>query len=260
MSNEHYIEDDNLSIAWARALRLAAARGRSEVAPLIVSITGFDASGAFREDDSIRSALGTVLATKNHQSVDTVASTIFPASLWNPARHRQDLFARYQRISRRVRHASRENSRGIYFERMIQGGANGRENQLEWIIKNYQSRRGVRRSALQVAIFDPKQDHSASALIGFPCLQHVTFAPTKAGLCMNAFYATQFLVERAYGNYVGLCRLGRFVAHELKRPLVKMTCFTGIAQCDESKADIRTLLATNDIAIAARDAAHRGES
>ncbi|MEB5016537.1 hypothetical protein RXP78_29840, partial [Pseudomonas aeruginosa] len=64
---------------------------------------------------------------------------------------------------------------------------------------------------------------------GFPCLQHVTFAPAKDGLNVNAFYATQYMVERAYGNYLGLCRLGQFVAHELKLPLKRFTCFTGLA-------------------------------
>ena len=32
---------------------------------------------------------------------------------------------------------------------------------------------------------------------------------------MTGFYATQYVVERAYGNYLGLCRLGEFMAHEM---------------------------------------------
>jgi hypothetical protein len=50
----------------------------------------------------------------------------------------------------------------------------------------------------------------------------------KDQLNVNAFYATQYAFERAYGNYLGLCRLGRFVAHELKLELARVTCYTGI--------------------------------
>ena len=99
---------------------------------------------------------------------------------------------------------------------------------------------------LQIGVFDPGSDHSAAAQLGFPCLQHVTFAPTDEGLTVNGFYATQYLVERAYGNYVGLCRLGQFVAHEIQLPLVRMTCFTGIAECDMAKTKLTKLLAMKD--------------
>jgi hypothetical protein len=91
----------------------------------------------------------------------------------------------------------------------------------------------VRRSALQLAVFDAARDHSKAAQLGFPCLQHVTAAPTAEGLCINGFYATQYVVERAYGNYLGLCRLGRFLAHEFEMPLARMTCFTGILLPDQ---------------------------
>lgn len=249
MSGEHYVEEGNLSVAWARALRLASARGRSEVAPLIVAVTGFDTAGDFEEEPRIRDALDVLLAGNGKQSVDTVANTIFPASLWNPKVPRALLFDRYKRIAPRLKKASRKNSRGIYFERMIDGGPTGQRNQLDFAIGTYLARDGVRRSVLQVGVFDPSRDHSAAAQLGFPCLQHVTFAPTDNGLCMNAFYATQYMVERAYGNYVGLCRLGQFVAHELKVPLLRLTCVTGIAQCEISKNKAASLLTTIDAVV-----------
>lgn len=242
MTDEHFVEEENLSIAWGQALALTSARGRSEIAPLIVTVTGFSDAGDFREEPRIRSALDKVLVASNKQSVETVASTIFPVSLWNPSADRSKLFERYQRLLPRIRKASRSNSRGTYFERMITGGPDQRENQLEFAINAYLSRIGVRRSIFQIGIFDPSRDHSAAAQLGFPCLQHVTFAPTHDGLCLNAFYATQYMVERAYGNYVGLCRLGKFVAHEIGQPLVRFTCFTGIAECEMPKGRLGRLL------------------
>ncbi len=244
MPSEHYIEDDNLSVAWGRAIQLVSAPGRKEVAPLIVTITGFDPRERFFEDIEIRKALDVLMDRKGTESVETVANTIFPIALWNPAASREQLFARYNRIAKRIRHASRKNHHGVYFERMIDNGATGRENQLEFIINAYHSRDGTRRSILQVAVFDPKKDHTPAARLGFPCLQHVTFAPTKDGLSVNAFYATQYMVKRAYGNYVGLCRLGQFVAHELRIPLVRVTCYAGIATLDATKTEIAPLLQT----------------
>jgi hypothetical protein len=246
MTSNNYIEEPNLSVAWARALQLATQRGRTEIAPLVVAITGFDKAGNFEEEPKIRAELDKLLALEDMQTVDTVANTIFPNSLWNPAADRRILFDRYRRIIPRLRKASRKNSRGIYFERMISGGPSGKENQLDFAISTYLSRKGVRRSVLQVGVFNPSRDHSAAAQLGFPCLQHLTFAPSEGSLSVNAFYATQYLVEKAYGNYIGICRLGQFVAHEMQLPLVRVMCVTGIAECDVSKSELSKLLAAVD--------------
>lgn len=242
MNSLHYIEDENLSVAWARGLQVAAAASHSEVAPLVVSVTGFSAAGEFQESPELRCCFDTYLEASKLQSVETVANTIFPSSLWDPGKARQELFDRYERVFPRLRKMG--SRKGTYFQRMISGGPDDHPNQLDFVIDLFKSRTGVRRSALQVCVFDPKRDHSASARLGFPCLQHLTFAPTKEGLTLNAFYAVQYLVERAYGNYVGLCRLGRFVAYELQMPLVRVTCSAGIAQSERPKTELKPMLAS----------------
>ena len=109
--------------------------------------------------------------------------------------------------------------RGLYFERMVMYGRGPCDgNQLEWILSQFGSRKGVRRSMLQAATFDPGRDHVASAQLGFPCLDHVSFVPTRAGLVVNATYATQQVFDKAYGNYLGLTRLGAFMAKEMGHP------------------------------------------
>ncbi|MDO8589241.1 MAG: thymidylate synthase [Armatimonadota bacterium] len=250
MPSEHYVEERNLSIAWGRGLRLASARGHSETVPLIVAITGFDEYGNVEEENGIRTALEDLLVKEGKQSVETVANTIFPRSLWNPAAPRELLYKRYLNILPRIQKATRKNSHGLYFERMISGGPKGAENQLDFGIGTYLGREGVRRSVLQVAVFDPNRDHSAAAQLGFPCLQHVTFAPSDEGLSVNAFYASQYMVERAYGNYLGLCRLGQFIAHEMSLRLVRLTCLTGIAVCEISKTKLAPASSAIDRALA----------
>jgi thymidylate synthase len=111
---------------------------------------------------------------------------------------------------------------------------NNTNNQLEHIISQYKLRPNCRASMFQASIFDPRRDHTSSAQLGFPCLQHVSFVPdnNERSLSINAFYATQQLFNKAYGNYLGLCRLGNFMAHEMGLDFNQMNCFVGIAKVD----------------------------
>jgi hypothetical protein len=237
------VEDDNLSRAWARAIRpMLGPRAVAEVAPICVSIVGFE-HGVVAEEDAIRTALDTVLKSAGKQDCHAVANTIFPESYWNQAKPRSLLFDRFKRSLPRIKDSSTKNAHGTYFERMIAGGPASHPNQLDFVLDVYAKRPSVRRSALQVGVFNPHLDQTGAAQQGFPCLQHVTFAPVKEQLNVNAFYATQYAFERAYGNYLGLCRLGRFVAHELKLELARVTCYTGILLRDGLKAQAKQRLA-----------------
>src|SRR4051812_8230967 len=89
------IEDDNLSRAWARAARPLLGGGDSDRGPVIVSIQRFP-NGAPEESVAIRDAVNALLPEGGQ--CETVANTIFPASLWNPALPRKELFNRYTRI------------------------------------------------------------------------------------------------------------------------------------------------------------------
>jgi hypothetical protein len=239
-ANDHYVESASLSDAWIGAMRLLI--DHREVVPLIVSTTGFE-NDLPVEDLRIREAIDRELLRGGQQSCHTVANTIFPDSLWNPSHPRSELFERYKRIFPKLVHANGQNRFGTYFQRLTSGGPTANENQLDFALETFSGRSGVRRSTLQLAVFDPARDHSAAARRGFPCLQHVTFSPSSEGLSINGFYAMQYMMERAYGNYLGLCRLGRFVAHELERPLVRMTCYTGIAVRDINVRELHHLLA-----------------
>lgn len=62
---------------------------------------------------------------------------------------------------------------------------------------------------------------------------------------MNAFYATQQIVHKGYGNYLGLARLGAFMALQMKRRLERLNVFVGIAKMDKigkTDADFAELL------------------
>ncbi|AUC94309.1 thymidylate synthase [Bradyrhizobium sp. SK17] len=235
------INDDNLSRAWSRLLLRVLDGAGTEVSPLVLSVTGFDGNGVVPEDPAVRQAVDQLLKRKGRLKVEDVAFTIFPQRLWEMSRgDRTRLFTLYRATFPRWQAMNKKaNGRGLYFERMVMYGRGPCDgNQLEWILSQYGSRAGVRRSMLQATTFDPGRDHVASAQLGFPCLQQVSFEPTTAGLVVNAFYATQQVFDKAYGNYLGLAQLGAFMAHEMDIPLARLNVMVGVAKLERiTKSD-----------------------
>ncbi len=231
------IEDNNLSRGWAKILLHIADHPGHEISPLILSVTGFNEQGLSNETSSIRDELDKLLIHKGFRNIEDVAFTIFPQRLWQLAqgnrsqlfKYYRDAFPRYQAMNRPA------NRRGLYFERLMSYGRGPYEgNQLEWIISQFNDKKqAMRRSMFQASIFDPGRDHVADAQLQFPCLQHVTFEPTSEGLVVNAFYATQQLFAKAYGNYLGLARLGAFMANEMHLPLIRLNISIGVAKLDD---------------------------
>lgn len=233
------VQEDNLSVAWAKGFLAAMSSGTGALAPLNVTVTGLQGKPP-AESAEIRRLLDETLVGVGRRRCHTVANTIFPANLARRSADRQVLYERYKRVYKKIKRLS-INRNGIYFQRMIDYGRGPEDgNQLEHLIKTYQAG-NHRPSALQVTVFDAGRDHSNSRRRGFPCLQHVFFTPMGRGkLAVNGVYASQYLCARAYGNYLGLCRLGLFVAEQLKMELDQMTCFAARAMIDgEIKGRIR---------------------
>lgn len=212
--------------------------------PLVVTIDSFAKSVPI-ECPQVRKALDSELAshTNTYCCADT-AMLIFPRNHWIRQGYlpRAELFDWYlNQFLPRLKAMDCRNRNGTYFERMIafQGTVvrKGKtqietRNQLDHIVNIWHRDRGhharPRLSALQVAIFDPAKDHTGQPVRGFPCLQQVSFAyDDDGGLAVNAYYPTQYIFDRAYGNYLGLCHLGHFMAHELGLNLVRLTCYIG---------------------------------
>lgn len=235
----------NLSIAWAQAFLKVMQPGVSELSPLVVTVDDIQ-DGLVTETHAIRRAVDVHLSHLGLQSCHTVANTVFPESMWNPnaSNDAAVLFRRFDRAWSKISKCP-ANNRGSYFRRLTAfqpKGVKDSFNQLEHIVATYKDG-NHRRSALQGAIFDPTRDHNNCRRLPFPCLHQVAFAPTEGqGLVVTGFYATQFLVDRAYGNYLGLCRLGRFMAKQMGLNFSRMICIASIAQRGSpSKTALRTL-------------------
>ncbi|WP_419552880.1 holo-ACP synthase [Candidatus Poriferisodalis sp.] len=48
---------------------------------------------------------------------------------------------------------------------------------------------------------------------GFPCLSHISLTVQEGTVHITALYRNQHLIKKAYGNYLGLARLGRALCH-----------------------------------------------
>lgn len=224
------IDHTNVSEAWCRTLEHIIECPGNEITPLVISLTEFNETPGFR------SILDDHLQKNNKAKVHTVAETIFPESLYVLNGYdRHKFYQAFFDILPRIKGIdASSNGRGTYFERLIAfDGQDGKINQLEMIITSLQDRTIKRRSKLQASIFDPTKDHSDGPYQRFPCLQHVTFYRTPNGkLILNSFYAIQYLYERAYGNWLGLINLGKFVASEIGTELERFTCFIGVEKLD----------------------------
>ena len=232
MNRPFSISERNLSIAWARVLAELLKPGTDQLHPVVISITCPEKESDI-EDPHIRQRLDKELQSRGQNSCNTVANTIFPFSMWNSsAKDDADLLYRRYEKAWPVISKCPANRNGVYFRRLTAYEPRNSKgvpvNQLKFIAKTYLSG-NHRKSALQAAVLDPTRDHTNNRQKGFPCLHQVAFTPIDdGGLSVAGFYATQYHFEKAYGNYLGLYRLGRFMAKQLKLRLAQIVCIAAV--------------------------------
>jgi hypothetical protein len=230
------IEADNLSVAWGRALLHTCDNSNSALSPMLISISNF-APPIPQEAASIRKATDAALSALKLNPVRVSALTIFPYEMW--CRRNKPPCAEFtsfclDRLLPRLKKLDARNRLGTYFERMmgfvgIRRGELYQVNQLLFIIDLLRNRKKwPRESALQMSCFDPAKDHTGQPVRGFPCLQQVSVSHDNSGnFALSAYYPTQYIFDRAYGNYLGLCHLGAFIAHETRLNFVRLNCYVG---------------------------------
>lgn len=234
----HAITRNNVSLAWNDALQHLVANGGKAV-HLVVAVHRPLES----ENDMVRATVDAFIderrrAGKRIWSVGTVANTMFPSAFYRPGRddaraRLYELHAKAQRMQQRL--PDPEN----YFNRLVSYPAPGDRplNQLEYIVERLVKQRKPRKrggplsSAYEVGISAPNggdlrvqapgQDRK---LMSFPCLSHISFTLDGDTLNLAALYRNQYFVTRAYGNYLGLVRIGDFVAREVGIDLGEVLC------------------------------------
>lgn len=240
---------DNLSLGWARVMLELTKPGVTRLTPLTLVVRGFEADGVAAEIPEIRSAVDAFLLAQGKKDTENVAWTIFPQRYWELAgRDREAFFDLFIESFQRVQEFNpRNNRRGSYFQRLVDlnGGGKG-PNQLKWMLHEYEAHPKARRtSKFQATTFDPDRDYTSAGQLEFPCLQQVSFTFEDEAVHLNAFYATQQIARKGYGNYLGLTRLGAFMAREFGLRFEQLNVFVGAAKMDVTKSDpdLSTLMA-----------------
>lgn len=255
--------------AWSSAVNAVMAVADHAAPPLAISIRGGVQSLPADSDDKV-AMIDAFLEHEGARRGSFIASTaqsaltIFPYALW--IRRGKPSAASFcklcvSQLYPRMKKINSLNKYGTYFQRMmaypIPLSTTGETvRQLEHIIdlmavNNYR----YKESSLQLSVFHPVLDHTKQRRRGFPCLQQVGVSWTSDGFALNAFYPTQYLIDRALGNYIGLTHLGMFMAHESGREFVQLNIYIGSPTIAPArKCDVKALLASmNGVSDAAAD-------
>ena len=175
-----------------------------------------------------------------------VAYTIFPEQLYRKGGSADDLFRRYNRkegFFDRVR-----TTWGTYFRRFTKYKTpSGDVNQLGKIIDALRDRQNVSKAAYIMVVPCPGGENVRP--LGGPCLNYVAVqakrdpADDTVNVGLLAVYRNHDFLERAYGNYWGLCNLLRFIANEVGATPAPLTCISSHAYVANKKTALKQFVA-----------------
>jgi hypothetical protein len=171
-----------------------------------------------------------------------VAYTIFPRGLYRRTGNAEKLFEAYNRRNGLFERLHRRKPNwGTYFRRMTHYDKRGDVvNQLGNIIKAIQTRQNSSKAAYAAIIQNPGGETVRP--LGGPCLNYVAIqleAGEPIALGLLAVYRNHDFLERAYGNYWGLCNLLQFLAREVEATVGPLTCVSSRAYVSGSKTRLK---------------------
>lgn len=115
--------------------------------------------------------------------------------------------------------------------------------QLAQVINAIRNRENVYRAALTIVVQHPGPETVRTR--GGPCLNYLA-VQTKPGppltLGLLAVYRNHDFLERAYGNYWGLCNLLGFLAREVNADEGPVTCVSSHAYVPTKRSDLKTFV------------------
>ncbi|KQM01832.1 Thymidylate synthase, partial [Frankia sp. CpI1-P] len=222
------------------------------------------------DDSAVRSRVNGLLHDKGMAPIETVANTIFPYRMAATAASPAVLVDRYRKAYPTIRRFV-PNRWGTYFGRIVSYPSDaGPVDQLgETIRRLNEERRGGRPKSAryELSVMEPSdisrplpadeepeggtceipvaiRQVSDKNPMAFPCLSHCSFQLDGDTLHAVAHYRSQYLVQRAYGNYLGLGRLLEYVARQVDAQPGHLLVVAGYAQLDGAAIRrVRQLLA-----------------
>jgi len=239
MNTPLIINRDSFQTAWAEAI-IALSRNRWEQWNIVVHIQNPTTFNQEKHEIMCQFAL-------NHEDViepNKVAYTIFPFKLYQPGlTTRERLHRGYWMYFRKTRHMA-HSAWGTYFERMIRyPSPKGDIDQLSSIIDNINSRTTNYCAAHVMIIPEPHRD--INKIMGAPCLNYLTvqvenpcLQTDRKTISLLAVYRNHDFRSRAYGNYLGLCKLLQYIVSETNSNLGMITCLSSHAKIRNDKGSL----------------------
>lgn len=235
-----FVKDETLGRAWARTILTVGQAPKRKAFHTVTRIE--DVTG---EDATIRRVADELLAERALASIDTVANTLFPAAMAALEPDPVRLGQRYLRLLPQLKRLDPANAKGTYFQRLVgyDGPAGTSINQLADLVRRLKVEAATRGpksaryeigidtpTAAALAVHDPGRDTSAMA---FPCLSLLSFQLERGQILHAvAHYRSQYLLQRGYGNYLGLAGLIRYVAAAAELRPGRLTVVAGLAAAD----------------------------
>ncbi len=166
------------------------------------------------EVEAIRTAFDALLVEFDHQPIDEVRNTIFPVETAEDTDGPAELAADYVEHYDFIKRLGSEH--GTYFGRVVAHPRAGGEAgpQLEHTIEKLErAKTGKRWKAIyEVNIYS--EEHDRNIKRGFPCMSHLAFQLDGERVDCLATYRSHDMIKKAYGNYLGLAELQRYVADQ----------------------------------------------
>lgn len=216
------IESQNISSAWMDASNHILTQGNVECTDLMVHITNPVTTNP-HIDQLYDSFCDDFNLTKHKK----VATFIFPQRLHEICGYnRSKLYRNQSKVHNVVK-----GTWGSYFDQMVNWKEqNGNTiNQIETIIRHINQRERVYKTAYTIQITNPFFHINYTR--GGPCLRYITLQlhPEPRKMSLLALYRNHDFARRAYGNYLGLGNLLKFLASETGFELGTVTCVSSSA-------------------------------
>jgi thymidylate synthase len=246
---DRYIEAETFSVAWLHAVKQLYDTPGGKAVHLMLRI-----ADPTQEDPTIHAAAQGLIDDWNdgrkpqdHKyDILSTRNTLFPAS-W-AARHPEpeELVDYYRARYERLRKHDSSNKYGTYFGRLVayprddkHGDTADQLTELVRKLRKERMGRGPKSSRYEVNIFSERYDTNT---MSFPCLAHLSFHLHEGHLHQQAVYRNEYLVGRAYGNYLGLAQLQRYIAEACKLDMGEFLVTVGHVELDGRRGAISDML------------------
>jgi thymidylate synthase len=246
---DRYLEATSLSEAWLRLVQRMYDSNVNKAVHVLLRI-----ADPVANDPVVEAAAQALIDDWNerHQGnrqmydVLTTRNTIFPAS-W-ASRHPEpaDLAQYYRERYPRLRAHDYNNRYGTYFGRLVAYPRSTKHgdtaDQLSALVDKLRQElktRGPKSSRYEVNIFSECWDTNT---MSFPCLAHLSFHLHDGAVHQQAIYRNEYLVGRAYGNYLGLAQLQRYIADACGLDVGEFLVTIGHLELDGRRGAIKEML------------------